>query len=385
VEISLKLEVFRTKPNQSEVQMPNLLIRAKVITSVLLMSSMALAWGDLGHQTVGEIAERNLSPAGKKFVSELLGNGALAEAATFPDLARSDRDYSDFSAYHFIEIDPRFNGDLNMVPFYLRASRDADTIISNVPGKILASLPGGEMFNNRQRMDLVRYLVHVVGDVHQPLHVGNGYDHGANFCDVRYPSFFDGVATMKKTNLHSLWDSVLVSSLFANQKEKDPNYKTPGWKGYRELADLIMGDEDIQRLIGQKEAIEQTPVLKWYKESQSLHTRVYPDPKPTSDPTKRAYCKLLQKNEMGQDQVDERGVAKVTMATETATVDSAYMRIASELIKQQIFKAGIRLSYIINKIADQATADKENIDPNQKAKDLQMILEQFKNTLAPNP
>src|SRR6185437_16951518 len=153
------------------------LVREKlvVIALALVLSNLAFAWGDLGHQAVGEIAERNLTPEAKKMVQSILGVEPMAVAATFPDKVRSDPRFKDFTPYHFLEIPDGY--DYENMPASERAEKDAHTIISQVP----ALLKDPKVSRDR-KMTLLRYLIHVVGDVHQPLHVGNARDMGANLC-----------------------------------------------------------------------------------------------------------------------------------------------------------------------------------------------------------
>ncbi len=344
---------------------------AWTVISTTLISSMAFAWGDLGHQTVGEIAQRNLSAKGKKLVHEILGHGPLAEAATFPDLARSDSDYKEFAAFHFVEIDPRYNGDYSKIPAALRAERDADSIISNIPQKLFSESLGIAKYSKNQKQDLMRYLVHLVGDVHQPLHVGTGYDQGGNFCTVKYTE----AGKVKTSNLHSYWDSGLVEKLFDVQIEIDPNFKMPVWKGFSELADLIIQDQS--KKIDRKK-IESTPANEWYKESQSFHSKAYIDSEPTAA-RDRPYCKRYAKDEQGLVKKDARGVAIILPATTTAEVTHAYQLEASEIIKAQIMKAGLRLAYVINTMAQNEYNDGVKEFQNLKIKELHDLLKDFEN------
>lgn len=321
----------------------------KIATSVLattLVSSMALAWGDLGHQTVAEIAQRNLNSKGKRLVEEVLGHGPMAEAATFPDLVRSDEDYKEFAYFHFVEIDPRYDGSYSKIPATLREKIDANSLISGIPTKLFAG-KSAPKFSKNQRMDLMRYLIHLVGDVHQPLHVGNGYDRGANWCNVKYTVGKGDKAQIKSSNLHSFWDSALVEELFYAQKEKDPKYKMPGWKGFKELADLIIED---QKELNTK-AIASAPAVEWYKESQALHSKVYIDGATELHPSQREYCMRLTKDANGKAVLDEKGVAVTVKATGAAEATPAYMKEASEIIKGRIMKAGLRLAHVINSMA----------------------------------
>lgn len=336
-----------------------------------LIGSKALAWGDLGHQTVGEIAQRNLSPKGKQLVQEILGHGPLAEAATFPDLVRSDSDYNEFSSYHFVEIDPRYNGSYEAIPLALREKRDANTLIVGVPAKLFDGI-FMKTFSRNQQMDMLRYLVHLVGDVHQPLHVGNGYDRGANWCNVKY-AFSN--QTKKSSNLHSFWDSALVENLFYAQKRKDPAYKMPSWKGFKELADMIVEDQKAFNT----DVIKSAPAVEWYKESQALHNKAYIDSAPIH-PSEREYCMRLVKDKNGKPVVDEKGVAKTIKANGSAEASAVYIDEASEVIKSQLMKAGVRLAYVINQMAQKQYVDGPADYQSKKIQELKELLVIFDNS-----
>lgn len=344
------------------------------IFAATLVSSIAFAWGDLGHQTVGEIAQRNLTPQGKRLVEEILGHGPLAEAATFPDLVRSDEDYKEFASFHFVEIDPRYEGSYDKIPLALREKIDANSIIAGVPQKLFKGL-FFQTFSRAQKMDLLRYLVHLVGDVHQPLHVGNGYDRGANWCDVKYKVGKGDKVQVKSAKLHSFWDSILVEEIFYAQKTKNPNYKMPGWKGYKELADLII--EDQKELA--TEEISATPVLEWYKEAQALHDKVYIDGGRKLHPTEREYCQHLIKDANGKPEVDQRGVAKIVKATASAEATEDYMAESSEIIKSQIMKAGLRLAHILSDMGDRRYLNGVTDYQSLKVQELEELLKEFEN------
>ncbi len=350
----------------------------KIVTSVMattLVSSMALAWGDLGHQTVGEIAQRNLTPKGKRLVEEILGHGPMAEAATFPDLVRSDEDYKEFASFHFVEIDPRYDGSYGKIPVALREKIDANSLIAGVPTKLFMG-KSTPKFSKNQRMDLMRYLIHLVGDVHQPLHVGNGYDRGANWCNVKYSVGKGEKAQIKSSNLHSFWDSALVEEIFYAQKEKDPKYKMPGWKGYKELADLIIED---QKSLKTKE-IASAPSVEWYKESQALHSKVYIDGATDLHPSQREYCMRLTKDANGKPVLDEKGVAVTVKATGAAEATPEYMKQASEIIKAQIMKAGLRLANTINTMAQAHYKGGGAAEyKSKKVKELSDLIKEFEN------
>jgi hypothetical protein len=224
-------------------------------------------------------------------------------------------------------------------------------------------------------MDLMRYLIHLVGDVHQPLHVGNGYDRGANWCNVKYKIGEGEKASYKSTNLHSFWDSVMVEELFYIEKELNPNFKMPGWKGYKELADLITKD----RAELNTEDIKSASPLQWYREAQALHSQVYIDKEPGTHPSQREYCMRLIKDENGKAVQDERGMSKTVKASGAAEATRPYMHASAKLIKSQIMKAGLRLAHTINEMAQKQYLDGKEDYQSKKVSELKEMLVEFEN------
>src|SRR5690606_5825151 len=154
-------------------------------------SSSVWAWGDLGHETTGEIAEQIIAKDAKtkNAVQAILGVEPLAKAAIFPDHVRDDGRFNDFAPYHYVTI-----------------FRDSQTYTEKNALTILKKYP--DILTNRKypreaKMIALRYLVHVVGDIHQPLHVGNEFDLGGNACQVKWQPSDDNGAV--RVNLHSAW------------------------------------------------------------------------------------------------------------------------------------------------------------------------------------
>lgn len=162
----------------------------------LLAATPAQAWGPIGHRITGAIADRNLSGAARAQVRLLLGTEDLAEASTWPDDMRSDpADYwrKTASPWHYVTVR---QGD-RYGPADAPQEGDAMTALT----RFTATLRDSRASLDDRRMAL-RFVVHIVGDLHQPLHVGGGDDRGGN--DVKVTFF--GAAT----NLHSVWDSGLI-------------------------------------------------------------------------------------------------------------------------------------------------------------------------------
>lgn len=305
------------------------------------LTTSAFGWGDLGHSAIGYIAESNLTPEGKKFMNSIMGGEPMPLSAIWPDHVRDDRRYDAFANYHFFEIPPGMT--YGNIPADRTAPQSADTIIEQGPTYLLLK-NNKDTLNVHQKSIMMRYYIHVVGDVHQPLHVGNGLDRGANLCDVMLP---DPSGKLYKTNLHSAWDTGLVDHLrkkitvAAEQAKKPIKYFS-----YKHLADAIIeeakvnGTYDALAELATKSARHQK---HWYSESQTLHADVYPDATPTA-PQDRQYCKIVNL-ETGKVENGKYDPSKVP------ELSSEYVNKSLEIIKKRIIMGGLRLATEINAMA----------------------------------
>jgi len=159
-----------------------------------LYSSPVLAWGKTGHRVVAAIADTQLSGLAHAHVEEILGPGeSLDEAANWPDEMRSAPDefwQKTATPWHYVTL----NGIV-----YDHAPPEGDAL--EALSRFSKTLQDPNATRDQKQLAL-RFVVHLVGDLHQPLHNGKCCDKGGN--DVKV-SWFG-----KPTNLHSVWDSQLV-------------------------------------------------------------------------------------------------------------------------------------------------------------------------------
>jgi hypothetical protein len=171
----------------------------------LAMPLSAHAWGPLGHRVVAELAERQLDPAIVPEIRRLLdksGASNLAEVANWADDVRDSPDGGELSRktkrMHFVNFaDSR----CQFEPARICAHGQCAVAAIESYAKVLAdrSKPDNE------RAQALRFLVHFVGDIHQPLHASYRPDRGGNQFQVRYHG--------QGTNLHAIWDSRVLGSL----------------------------------------------------------------------------------------------------------------------------------------------------------------------------
>lgn len=187
----------RTAPSTARQARTGLGIPAAAATlaliTLILVPATAAAWGPNGHRVVGRIAEGHLSPEARRGVEAILGSESLARVSTWADEIRSDSSWNEAIPWHYINIPP--GGELETAE---RASG----------GDLLAALERFEAVLRdegaplEEKRTALKFLVHFVGDAHQPLHSGYASDRGGNDILVLW---FD-----EPTNLHSVWDSRLI-------------------------------------------------------------------------------------------------------------------------------------------------------------------------------
>lgn len=155
------------------------------------------AWSLLGHRIVGEIAESYLSPAAKKEVSLLLGTQSPAMASNWADFIKADSTMSYLSPWHYVN----FKGGLNHSDFLEILKNDTATDAYTKLNFIIKQLKDKKTERNEKAFYL-KMLIHIVGDLHQPLHAGRPGDQGGNKIKVLWMNV--------PYNLHQVWDAQLI-------------------------------------------------------------------------------------------------------------------------------------------------------------------------------
>lgn len=159
-----------------------------------LIPSPAFAWGKTGHRVVAAIADPQLSGLARAHVREILGGAeSLEEAANWPDEMRSDPApfwQKTSTPWHYVTL----NGII-----YDHAPSEGDALEALSRFRKTLQDPSSSLADKQLAL---RFIVHLVGDLHQPLHVGKCCDKGGN--DVKVKWFG------RDLNLHSVWDSALV-------------------------------------------------------------------------------------------------------------------------------------------------------------------------------
>ncbi len=146
---------------------------ATLLLSVITLSA-ALGWGQTGHRVVGQLAEWHLSRRAAKNINALLGPTSLAMISTWMDEIRSDTTYDYTNTWHWVTVPPGQTYD----PAIQEPTGDAYAVTQRLIGSLKS-----DTLSDQQERKYLMMLVHLVGDLHQPLHMGTGTDRGGN--DVR--------------------------------------------------------------------------------------------------------------------------------------------------------------------------------------------------------
>ena len=171
---------------------------AALLALSALAAAPAAAWGPVGHRITAQIAQDNVSGQTRARIAQILGHEELPEAATWPDEQRSNPDaFWQTTSYpwHFVTIP------VGQAPEHLEhpSEGDAETALESFTAVLRDPAASPE-----DKARALRFVVHIVGDLHQPLHVGKPGDRGGN--DVKVKWFDDPVVQ----NLHWVWDEGMI-------------------------------------------------------------------------------------------------------------------------------------------------------------------------------
>ncbi len=210
----------------------------------LLVSAPASAWGPTGHRVTAEIAEDNISGRTRAEIAAILGTEGLPESSTWPDEQRSNPIpfwQEEAGPYHYVTLPEGVDVDQLEHP----PEGDAMTALA----RFTATLRDDTASQEDKALAL-RFIVHIVSDLHMPLHAGNGTDRGGNDVVV---DWFD-----ETTNLHWVWDEGMILRQQLS---------------YSEYVDRL------ERRIGPEEVLgwwDEDPAT-WVAESTTLRDRIYPE------------------------------------------------------------------------------------------------------------
>jgi hypothetical protein len=252
---------------------------------LLQAATSASAWGPLGHRLTARLAERHLNPKAKAAIAALLEPGeSIATASLWADDHR--RDVKGSGPWHYVDVpldqdryDDKFSGPEPEKGFIVPKIREFRAILKDPSRPV------------EVRRLALRFLLHLIEDLHMPLHVGDNHDRGGNDTQVQ---FFD-----QGSNMHRVWDSNILEHAGRDEDK---------W-----LADLIAMDTEEARTKVMGGTVED-----WATESLLLARAAYKDPA------------TGQKIKSGQKLGEAYQVANLPIA------------------RQRLYRAGIRLAIVLN-------------------------------------
>ena len=277
--------------------------RAVLAAGLLLAAPAALAWGPEGHRTICAIADRLLTPAAQAAVLHILqddrdkfdspsGRTTLEAVSEWADEVRGTA--AARPAWHYDDVP-------------ICGTRDKT---SYCPGgqcnteqlKRLIGVLADARTPARERDEALKWVVHLVGDLHQPLHAADNGDHGGNLVPVA----LEGVHTRGRENLHRAWDNDLVQLTLHERGRQQPP---------RDIEALAAEARDLERQVGQG-----TPD-SWARESNNLARNVayhYP------------------------------GFACNNPPADIVALDGSYLEDAELVVRERLLLAGARLAAVLN-------------------------------------
>ncbi|PVX52468.1 S1/P1 nuclease [Balneicella halophila] len=251
----------------------------KIIISVLFIGSALSLWayGPTGHRAVSAIAQEHLNCRAKRAIKKLLGDENLVLVSTYGDDIKSDKAYDFSYTWHYVNMK---DGET-----YLQSIKNPKGDLVTAFNHCVATLKDKSSSVEDKRFCL-KILVHLVGDAHQPLHIGRAEDRGGNDIKVKWFG--------RKSNLHRVWDENMISS-----------YRM----SYSELAENM---PKISRKV--RKEWQKGDMLTWTEEMRTT--------------TAMVYASAEQDEDLGY----------------------RYMYDYFETLRHQLHKAGIRLAGVLNDI-----------------------------------
>jgi hypothetical protein len=240
-----------------------------------------LSWGVTGHRTVGKIAEDHLTPKALAGVRDLLGSQTLADVSTWADELRGNPEYKQTGPWHYINLPLGLSYD----EFKSRVENMLEANVYSALVNQLRLLTDSTVPRDK-KVDALKFVVHFVGDLHQPMHISRAEDKGGNTIQLN----FDG----QGTNLHAIWDSKLIDHSGMDYQQLAAKYDHPSAAQVRKW--------------------QSDPVVKWMWESYEISSQLY------------AEVDTMQSRSIGQAYYDEHW----------------------GLVTQRLEQAGVRLAGLLN-------------------------------------
>ena len=221
-----------------DFQATNSIKKSGITLLFILFTLTGFGWGVTGHRVTGWIAEKHISKKAKKELDRILGGQSLAMASNWMDEIRSDSIYDYAEDWHFVTIPEGQT--------YSETKKNPKGDLIETIERLIAALKSKKL-NAKDESEHLKMLIHLIGDIHQPLHVGAAGDRGGN--DIKVTWF------RSESNLHRVWDSEMIDDSKLS---------------YTELAESLEKPDETKIVSWQKSSVQQ-----WATESISYRDNVY--------------------------------------------------------------------------------------------------------------
>lgn len=228
----------------------------------LFSASVSFGWGGVGHKTTALIAEAYLTPQARSAVADLLDGQRLVDVVNWADSLRGQTEFAHTLPYHYQNM-PKIEGIVRKSQnLYKKGITGLDPNNPYAPGVIEAILAAEKTLQNSSESKLskqmaLKFLIHFIGDLHQPLHTGRAENRGGNQIQLKWRG--------NDTNLHRLWDSDIIYERIKEIPVSAGQDIAVAYGNY-----LVI---KLQSAAVPKERLEDVSV--WYRESLTLQDLAY--------------------------------------------------------------------------------------------------------------
>lgn len=246
---------------------------AQVIVLALLLSyETSFGWGKVGHESVAEIARTQLLPQVAATIQDLLSDMDIVDAANWPDQIKSDPKWKHASTYHYMGISDGSEYFRQLASLSPSAQKLGDVLRGLVKAEDVLRDSGS---TKDEKAWALGFMVHFMGDLHQPLHTGRPEDKGGNAVTLKYFN--------KSTNLHAVWDSGIITAIL----------KPPP----RTLPDTLKFIDQLRTPSTAEIADWQNSyIMDWTLESVAPRKDIYKDVKLSSSAYQKKYAPLVNEH-----------------------------------------------------------------------------------------
>lgn len=174
-----------------------LLKKSLLLSFLFYLPFQSMAWGLLGHRVIGQIAETYLNKKAAVEIKKILGNESMAMASNWADFIKSEPSYNYLNNWHYINLPAGLKSEQLSYALAQDTVTDAYTRI-----KFLQTELKNKALEQDKKQMYLKLLIHLVGDIHQPMHTGRFEDLGGNKIQLTWFG--------QNSNLHRIWDSDLI-------------------------------------------------------------------------------------------------------------------------------------------------------------------------------